>query len=217
MRSQLSLRVKRGSLSAVVLLIGALLVGTMLVLSTGGAFAQIGDPASRIDRMTRQREALKRRTDALATLLLSYESSGKLTSSLEKTNPQSLILRATVDGALVKGLARGRKPKVAEGIEQGRLRVEATWTRPGTRLRARCEAELQVGFQEVHVYPSGGTENFSCRIFPRFLPDEIFEEWNKALEADETLVVAACAESEEMGSAGFWMCVDRSGLSLPEG
>ena len=198
----------------------------LLALSTSDGFSQstpppdpgIGPPPiSDIDRLNRQYETLKGRTDTMATLLLSYKSTGELTSSLEKSNPQGLFVRAAVNGTPIKKLAKSGKPTIAEGIEPGPMEVEATWSRPGTRLKTKCEGLLQVGFQQAVIVPYGGTDNFSCEIMPRLLPDETFKGWKSTLQADEARLLADCSSSEAMGSPGFWDCVDRAGLPLPSG
>jgi hypothetical protein len=167
--------------------------------------------------MNRERDALSRRTDALATLLLSYRSSGELTSSLEKTSPQSLVVRVTVGGTQVKSLAKGSKPKVAKGVEPGPIKLEATWSRPGTRLKTTCEAELQVGFQEVLIVPYGGSDGFSCEVMPRLLPDDLFEEWKNTLEIYQARAAAECSQSDEAEGVGFWTCIEQAGIPLPQG
>lgn len=193
-----------------------LLLACLLALSAGAAHAQ-PPAASTIDRISRERDALNRRTDVMARLRLTYRSSGELTSTFEKMNPQSLYLRAEVDGAPLKKIAKGKKPKVAEGVQQGVLWVEATWTRPGTRFRAECQTDLQVGFQEVLILPYGGTDNFKCEIVTRLVPEQVFEEWSRGLGAEEAIALADCSGRHVSGSAGFWACVDGAGLSFPPG
>ena len=201
-----------------------LLTALLLVLPGSDGFAQstpppstgIGPgPISDIDRLTRQREALQARTDTIATLLLSYKSSGELTSSLEKTNPQGLVVRALVGGTQIKKLAKGDKPKVATGIEPGLVEVEATWMRPGTRLKTKCETTLDVGFYQAWILPYGGNENFSCEIAPRSVPAETIETWVKSLDPGQISAVSECAGSDAVADNRFWACIDRAGLPLP--
>ena len=190
----------------------------LLLLPASSALAQSGPPQpSSIGRINREVDALERRTAALATLLLSYTSGGELTSSLRKANPQGLFVRAKINGTPIKGLAKGKKRKVAVGIEPGVILMEVSWSRPGTRLKTECQADLQVGFQEVLILPYGGNENFSCEILPRVPAEEILEEWKKGLDADEADVLAGCLESHETLSTGFWSCIDSAGLSFPMG
>ncbi len=190
----------------------------LLLLPASSALAQSGPPQpTSIGRITREADELGRRTAALATLLLSYTSGGELTSSLRKANPQGLFVRAKIKGTPIKDLAKGKKRKVAVGVEPGVILMEVSWSRPGTRLKTECEAHLQVGFQEVLIHPYGGNENFSCEILLRVPADEILEEWEKGLDADEADVLAGCLESHETVSTGFWSCIDSAGLSLPVG
>ena len=201
-----------------------LALAILLALSASAGFSQstppvdpgIGPgPISDIDRLSRQRDALLRRTDTMARLLLSYRGSGELTSSLEKTNPQGLFVRAAVNGTPIKKLAKSGKPKVVTGIEPGLLEVEATWSRPGTRFKTKCEASLQVGFHQAVILPYGGTDNFSCQVSPRLLSEEVLEAWKSDLKGDEVSLLANCSGSEAMGSPEFWDCVDRAGLPFP--
>ena len=177
----------------------------------------LGPPISDLDLANRLKDAALANTDYLATLELSLRGSGDLWSVMKKTNPQGLFVTVEISGALVKDIAKGKKPKVAEAISPGPLNIKARHSRPGKRLEERCEGELTVGFQQVIFLPYGGHEGyFSCEIIPRLLPDDVFAQWKESIAADKAQAYSDCASVHPRGSGEFWTCIDGAGITLPE-
>ena len=177
----------------------------------------VGPPISDLDLANRLKQAGLQNTEYIATLELSLKTSGDLWSVMEKNYPQGLFVTVEVNENLVKNVAKGKKPKVAEAIGSGPLNIKARFTRPGKRLEERCYGELSVGFQQVVFLPYGGDEGyFSCEIVPRLLPDDVFAEWKKNIAKDKTEAYFGCAGTHPRGSADFWRCIDDAGIALPD-
>lgn len=176
-----------------------------------------GPGMSDLDMANRLNQAGLKQTDYLATLELSLRNSGDLWSIMKKTAPQGLFVTVEHDGALIKDIAKSKKPKVAEAVGPGVLNIKARYTRPGKRYEERCYGELSVGFQQVVFLPYGGEDGyFSCQVLPRLLPDEVFAEWKKGIAAEKTQSYSDCASVHPRGSGGFWTCIDAAGIVLPD-
>ena len=180
--------------------------------------APLGRPISDLDLENRLRDAHKRNQDGVATLELSYQSSGDLWSSMKKTNPQGLFVTVEVNGSHIKNIAKGKKPKIQEAVPAGVLDVKARLSRPGKRLETKCYTELTVGYHQVIFLPYGGeTGYFSCHVLPRLLPDELVAEWKQGFDADQAQAFAACASTHARGGTGYWTCIESAGIPFPQG
>ncbi len=201
----------------------SLLLCTLLALMPAVAFGQAargelatGARISDLDRMTRDRDANERFfSKTMATLNLTYQSSGDLRSSLIKTELHSLFMTVEVNGELVKGIAKSKKPKVQEAIKAGPLNVKGRWARPGTRRETECMGELTVGFQQIAFLPYGGDDGFSCHVEVRILPKEVYEEWRATFDSEQVGAYVNCVTEHTRGSTEFWNCIDSAGIPFP--
>ena len=196
---------------------------SLALLFPAGAWSQASpDPGidfgriSDIDRITRDRDAVKRAAGSLAKLELAYTSSGDLKSTLTKTSLQSVRILVEVNGKQIKKIAASKKPKLQESVQPGPLRVKALWSRPGSRMEAKCEANLDVGFKQVLFWPYGGDDGFTCEIIDLYLPDEVFQAWKGSLAQDQIPGFNHCATTTHRESAAFWKCIDGAGIPFPQ-
>ncbi len=189
-----------------------------LTLAQAGPSPDVqGAPISDLDRLTRERDTNKRFfSKTMATLHLTYQSSGDLKSSLLKKEGHSVFMTVEVDGDLIKGIAKNKKPKVQEAVRAGPIEVKGRWARPGTRLQTKCAGELTVGFQQIVFLPYGGTDGFSCHVETRILPDAVYDAWKDGFDLEQTGAYGACATQHPRGSTEFWTCIDQAGMPFPQ-
>ena len=181
-----------------------------------GPLGPLGPPISDLDMANRLKDTELRDTEALATLELTYTTSGDLKSVMVKKNPQNLFVTLELDGEQLKDIARNKKPKVKEAVQPGQLTAKGRWSRPGKRLETFCEGQLEVGFQQVVFFPYGGEDGyFGCEILPRLLPDEEFTAWKEGLPSEQSQAYYECAGVHPRGSGDFWTCIDKSGIPFP--
>ena len=198
----------------------AVLPGAVLAQAPSGPppLPPLGRPISDLDLENRLRDAQERNRDGVATLELSYQSSGDLWSSMKKTNPQGLFVTIEVNGSHVKNIAKGKKPKIQEAVPTGVLDVKARLSRPGKRLETKCFAELTVGYHQVIFLPYGGEEGyFSCQVLPRLLPDELVAEWKEGFDDEQKQAFATCASTHARGGTAYWTCIESAGIPFPQG
>lgn len=175
-----------------------------------------GPPISDLDLANRLKDTDARDTEAIATLELTYWTSGDLKSVMVKKNPQNLFVTLELDGEQLKDVARNKKPKLRENTQAGNLFAKGRWSRPGKRLEADCQGQLRVGFQQIIFFPYGGeTGHFGCEVLTRLLPDEEFTAWKEGLPADQSEAYYQCAGVHPRGSGEFWTCIDESGIPFP--
>ena len=183
-----------------------------------GPLPSLGPPTSDLDRANRLKDTDLRDIEALATLEILYRSSGDLMTRMVKKNPQNLFVTVELDGAQLKNISRNKKPKVQEAVSSGLLSAKGRWSRPGKRLEATCEKQLEVGFQQIVFLPYGGEKGFfSCEVLPRLLADERFDAWKGALVDDQAQAYHQCAGVHPRGSGNFWSCIETAGITFPEG
>ncbi len=175
-----------------------------------------GARISDIDRITRQRDAIKDASGAMARLELAYTGSGDLKSTFIKTSMQSLRITLEVNGKQIKKLALSKKTKLEEAVDPGPMHVKAIWSRPGTRAEATCEADLGIGFKQVLFWPYGGTDGFHCEIIDHYFPDEIFQSWKGALTQEQIPGFNHCATTTHRESSAFWQCIDAAEIPFPQ-
>ena len=176
----------------------------------------LGGPISDMSRMTRQRDTNEQyHSNTMATLNLTFNSSGDLKSSLIKNEGHSLFTTVEINGALIKRIAKSEKPKVQEAVKPGPIDVKVRWARPGKRTNARCTGELVVGFQQIVVLPYGGVDGLSCHVEMRSLPQEVYDQWKAGLDADQAEARDVCGSQHSRGSADFWLCIDSAGVPFP--
>ena len=203
--------------TVLICLLSALVPAVALAQASPPPLAPLGPATSDIDRLTRERDTNKKFFNkTMATLNLTYSSSGDLTSSLIKTELHSLFMTVEVNGKQLKGLAKNEKPKVQEAVEAGKLNVKGRWSRPGIRRVTECEGELAVGFQQIVFLPYGDVHGFSCHVEPRNLPEEVYEEWQAGLDAEQAGAFQDCASQSPRGTAEFWSCIDGAGVPFPQ-
>ncbi len=182
-----------------------------------GEIGPLGPATSDLDRANRLRDTNSRDTSAIATMELTYWTSGDLKSVLVKHNPQNLFVTLEVDGEQIKELARNKKPKVQETVAPGALIAKGRWARPGKRWETYCGGNLRVGFHKVTFLPYGGEEgHFGCEITPRLLPDELFNSWKDALAGEQLTSYNDCAGVHPRGSSEFWSCIENSEVPFPQ-
>ena len=200
-----------------------LLLCTLLLLFPTIALAQASQsplstdaPISDMDRMMREKDTAERFFNkALVTLNLSYNGAGDLRSSLIKHEGNSVFVTVEVNGKLVKGIAKSKKPKVQEAVEAGPIHVTGRWARPGTRLGTKCKGELTVGFHEIFFLPFGGIDDFTCHVRMRLLSEEVYNEWQTSFDADQTTAYGECVGQHPRGGSEFWTCIDKAGIPFP--
>ncbi len=201
----------------------ALLLFTLSALIPAIALAQASpspEPAvagiSSLDRLTRDRDTKEQFfTKTMATLNLTYNGSGDLTSSLIKTELHSLFMTVEINGELIKRVAKSNKPKVQEAVKAGPLSVKGRWARPGTRRQTKCMGELSVGFQQVVFLPYGGKDGFSCHIETRNLEQEVYDRWTTTFDLEQKAAYGACTTQQTRGTTEFWSCIDNAGIPFP--
>ena len=201
----------------------ALWLCTLSMLVPAIAFSQasppplgsVGKPASELRRLNRDLAASES-ARTIATLNLTYRSSGDLTSSLVRAEMQSLFVTVEIDGEKIKGVAKNKKPKVREAVQAGPMSVIGRWAKPGKRHETSCRGELVVGLQQVVFLPYGGTDGLSCRVQMRELSDEVYAEWKASFDPDQAAAYSRCASRHAPGSAEFWSCIDSAGVPFPK-
>ncbi len=182
-----------------------------------GALPALGPATSDLDRANRLRDTDSRDNSAIATMELTYWTSGDLKSVFVKHNPQNLFVTLEVDGAQLKELAKNKKPKVQEAVAPGALIAKGRWSRPGKRWETYCGGNLRVGFQQVVFLPYGGEDGyFGCEIMPRLLPDKVFNSWKDSLAGEQLTGYNDCAGVHPRGSSEFWSCIENSEIPFPE-
>ncbi len=176
-----------------------------------------GAPISDMDRLFREKDTNERFFNKrMATLNLTYTSSGDLKSSLVKTELHSLFMTVEANGKKIKAIAKTEKPKVQEAVEAGPLNVIGRWARPGTRRETKCSGELTVGFHHIVFLPYGGVDRFSCHVEMRNLPEEVYDQWKASFDPDQTSAYGGCASQYARGGAEFWSCIDGAGIPFPQ-
>ena len=175
----------------------------------------IGKPPSELRRLNRDLEN-QQSARMVATLNLTYRSSGDLTSSLVRAEMQSIFVTVEINGEKLKGIAKNKKPKVREAVQAGPMSVIGRWAKPGKRHETSCHGELVVGLQQVLFLPWGGADGLSCRVEMRELADEVYTEWKASLDPDQAAAYSRCASQYAPGSAEFWSCIDGAGVPFPK-